>query len=408
MFLVKPRVVIQGWYGNGNLGDEIILECMLSQIRNQFPNATFVVVSDNPTAVRRDHGVASIRRGRGRIQRFRRVFALMRADLFILGGGGLLKQPGADELSVLTWAGPLDLAQEIGVPTMTYAIGISDGLSPRAMRALGRILNGTNEVLVRDEGSAYILRTAGVSKVRPTADPSLLLPELHQYAKSSLSNMHPRVSVFVNNWYPNKNASDQQKWERFQRSVAASLDFLIESRSASIKFVPMRIEDPGDDDRITAHDLQELMTHGETVEIAERVPSSQELLDLVAGSDLVIGMRLHSIITAAALGVPALALDYDSKVRRFSDAIGASDWVVGMDEPTPNAIESLEAKALAGGYPTDQVCAKVNELRALARENAMTAAELIREPSRKNRLVPRMARALFAVVKRLVGRSGDE
>jgi polysaccharide pyruvyl transferase CsaB len=405
---MKPKVVIQGWYGNGNLGDEIILECILSQIRGQFPDATFVVVSDNPVAVKRDHGVASIRRGRGRIQRFRRVFALMRADLFILGGGGLLKQPGADELSVLTWAGPLDLAQEIGVPTMTYAIGISDKLSPRAMRALGRILCGTNAVLVRDKVSADILETVGVSKARPTADPSLLLPELRRYEKSSRRNVKPMVSVFVNNWYPNKSVSDQQTWERFQRSVAASLDFLIETHSASVRFVPMRTEDPGDDDRIVAHQLRELMAHGETVEMAEQVPSSQELLDLVAESDLVVGMRLHSIITAAAMGVPAIAVDYDSKVRRFCDTIGASDWVVGINQTTSSAIESLESKALAGGYPGGQVGAKVNELRALARENARIAADLIREPSRNNHLVPRMARATFAVVRRLLGRSGDD
>jgi polysaccharide pyruvyl transferase CsaB len=401
---VKPRVMIQGWYGNGNLGDEIILECILANMRSTFPEASFVVVSDNPEATKRDHRVASIKRGGGRIQRLRRVLALMRADLFILGGGGLLKQPGADELSVLTWLGPLDLAQEIGVPTMTYAVGISDELSPKAIPVLREILSRTNAVLVRDQGSADILKTAGVPSARPTADPSLLLPEIRRSSKSSRPNVKPRVSVFVNNWYRGKSASDQLLWERFQGSLAASLDFLVEIHSASVRFVPMRTEDPGDDDRLIARRIRELMVYREFVEMVEQVPSSQELLGLVAESDLVVGMRLHSVIAAGAMVVPAVAVDYDSKVRRFSDAIGASDWVVSIEETASSDIESLAAKALAGGYPTDQVSARVAELKALARENGMIAADLLNEPHRKNHLASRLAKTTIAVLRRLLGR----
>jgi polysaccharide pyruvyl transferase CsaB len=399
-------VVIQGWYGNGNLGDEIVLECMLTQLRKELPGASFLVVSDNPEDTRRRHGVKSIRRGGGRFTRLRRLMALTRADLFVLGGGGLLKSYGSSELSVLTWLGALDLAHEMGVPTMAYAVGVSDGFTPRTETVIRDILSGTDAVLVRDEPSLQILKKMGVTGVRVTADPSVLLPQLHPEALVERGNpLRPAVSVFLNHWFVSRNeVPDRGQWDRFRRSLAESLDFLISNHSASVTFVPMQIASPGDDDRVVAQEVRQLMTQGDATELVEGEVTPEDLLRIVSGSNLVLAMRLHSLIMAAATGVPVISLAYHPKVTGFAGSIGIDGWVLEIGSCTSLSIENLALRGLSGDYPLSVVKRRVTGLQREAAEAAKIAAELVRRPKSANTLIVRTAKGCRAVFRRLLKR----
>ena len=405
---MNPKIVIMGWYGNRNLGDEIILECMLTQIRDLLPKARFVVISDDPEETRRRHGVESIPRSGGRIQRLRRLLTLTSADLFILGGGGILKPFGPEELSVLTWLGPLELAQEVGVPTMTYAVGISGGFSPRAEEAMRRVLGRTDAVLVRDKESSEFLDRLGVPGVRVTADPSLTLSESRpQDSRTQVVPRLTRVSVFINQWYVTRNETlDRQRWVAFEKALAECLDHLAETLSAFVKFIPMQVTEGEDDDRLVAREVYELMECKASAELIEKHVSSAEAVGLVSQSDLVFGMRLHSLVLAAVTGVPAIAIDYHSKVKNFAAAIGASDWIIEISGSAEETMETLARKALSGGYPADRVTAKVKELQKLALENARVAATLIQKRKGRIRLPSRIGNAFLAILRRSAGRRG--
>lgn len=63
-----------------------------------------------------------------------------------------------------------------------------------------------------------------------------------------------------------------------------------------------------------------------------------EQLAAIGSASLVVGMRLHALILAAAAGVPALALSYDPKVEAFAAQVGQP--VVG------EAGRAIDAEAL--------------------------------------------------------------
>ena len=401
----RPRIVIQGWYGNGNLGDEIILECILSELRGHLPGASFVVISDNPGDTKLRHDVKSIARSGGVMPRLRRLLTLAGADLFILGGGELLKRFGSSDLSIMTWLGPLELAHEMGVPTMTYAVGVSDLLSPRAEAVMKEILSKTDEVLVRDQQSLDVLKRVGVSKARLTADPALLFPELHPSYRGRANPDELKVSLFVNQWFVTRSVvPDSESWERFKKRIADCVDSLIETQRATVRFIPMQVTNIEEDDRAVAHEIVGLARNRDLIEVRDSEVSPEELLRLISESNTVIGMRLHSLILAAALGVPALAIEYQSKVRRFSYSIGANDWTVGVTDSSSDAIQNLCTKAASGGYPLAQVRERIPVLQDLARENARVAAALISQPRKGSNRVSRLARGLVEVARRLTGR----
>jgi exopolysaccharide biosynthesis predicted pyruvyltransferase EpsI len=66
-----------------------------------------------------------------------------------------------------------------------------------------------------------------------------------------------------------------------------------------------------------------------------------ELLPLIEACEVFVGQRLHSVVMAAACGVPAIALEYQPKARDFQTSIGREDWVLATSEVTPARLFSL-------------------------------------------------------------------
>jgi polysaccharide pyruvyl transferase WcaK-like protein len=117
-------------------------------------------------------------------------------------------------------------------------------------------------------------------------------------------------------------------------------------------------------------------------------------------------MRLHSLILAAIAGVPAVAIDYHSKVKNFAESIGTLDWLVEITDSSPQSVERLVNRALSGEYPVAEVRARVNELRESAKNNPRIAAMLLQERKVRRNTLLRTARGVSVTVKRVMWRKG--
>ena len=85
------KIGIYGFYGEGNLGDEAVLQALLQEIRN-FPKIKPTVFSSKPEEVVKVHQATSI--SLHSINFPGRIREIVSNRLFILGGGGLLKEYG--------------------------------------------------------------------------------------------------------------------------------------------------------------------------------------------------------------------------------------------------------------------------------------------------------------------------
>ena len=93
------RIVIAGYYGYGNTGDEAILIGMLRDLRAVDPNLDFVVVSGDPDQTQALHGVGSVLS----TDVVGIAEGVRQSDLVILGGGGLFQDYwSADPGNMLT------------------------------------------------------------------------------------------------------------------------------------------------------------------------------------------------------------------------------------------------------------------------------------------------------------------
>ena len=111
------RVGITGSYGGLNLGDEAILQSIITQLRKDLPKVEITVFSRDAEDTKRRHAFERSVPVR-KLSRAEVLPEVERLDLLILGGGGILYDADAR-----TYLREVSLAREKRIPVMAYAIG---------------------------------------------------------------------------------------------------------------------------------------------------------------------------------------------------------------------------------------------------------------------------------------------
>ncbi|HEY3378259.1 MAG TPA: polysaccharide pyruvyl transferase CsaB [Armatimonadota bacterium] len=320
------QVLLSGYYGFNNIGDEAVLGGILAGLRTELPNVRPVVLSADPEGTRQLHGVDAIpRMDRAVIQA-----ELRHTDLFISGGGSLL-QDVTSFRSPLYYLGVLWLAQRAGVPTMMLAQGVGPLRNPINRFLAKKVLNRLHTITVRDAASAAYLRALGVETppVEVTADPSFLLAPndsapLAQWWESHLPAKRPVIGVAIRHW------PGPRSEERYT-AIADALAALAEHSGAQLLFLPMQYT--------TDLPIAEEMAGWTPADsrVLDIPLTAPEMLAAIGRCDFIVAMRLHALIFAVQRHVPAFGISYDPKVLDFSLASRLPvplDW----DEVTPEGL----------------------------------------------------------------------
>jgi len=344
------KVVISGYYGFNNAGDEAILAALVAGLRREAARRgeelKITVLSASPAETAARHKVAAV----GRMNIWQIIRELSTADLFLSGGGGLLQDRTGQGLSVAYYLGLVFLARLLGKPAVLYAHGIGP-----VKRACNRLLvrlvaNRAAQVSVRDEASLAELVAMGVTRppVEVTADPAFLLSPAE---KAENKNKRPVFAVAVR-----PGAGE----EKYLPEIAAAADRLQAKYGAELVLLPMH---PACD--LPATRRLAGMLQAKAAVLSE-IPEPEKLLDRFAGFDLVISLRLHALIFAAICGVPMVGIGYDPKVDAFLRLL---ELDVAGDTLTVQAdyiCRQAEERLAAGQALREELLAKREMLRRQA------------------------------------------
>jgi polysaccharide pyruvyl transferase CsaB len=302
----RLRIGISGSYGGMNLGDEAILDGMLSQLRATVP-ADITVFSRNPSDTLGRHKIEHAIPVRS-LTRKEITPEVQQLDLLVLGGGGILYDRDAE-----VYLREVLLAHELGIPVILYAISAGPLTLQASRRAVAEALNAAASpvITVRDRLGYRLLEDVGVTQpIHLTADPALLLapeePPVDALIAEGVQLERHLVGFSVRE--PGPAAPDIDP-EDYYALLANSADFMVERYDADVVFVPMERTDVQHSHAVVAH-----MQNAERAEILRRRYSPRQILSLMGRFDFAVGMRLHFLIFAALRGIPFAALPYASKV----------------------------------------------------------------------------------------------
>jgi polysaccharide pyruvyl transferase CsaB len=359
------RLLLSGYYGFGNLGDEALLDVIVRRVRERFPGLDLEVLSATPRATTASLDVASVPRWQWRSVRE----AIARADVVLSGGGGLL-QNATSMRSLLYYVAILREAIRSKRKTMIFAQSVGP------LDALGRFLvrrscRGLSRATVRDERSRTLLHALiPHTPVERTADPAFLYDVGAEDVDLSLEGLGPEsgryavVSVRKNAGLREGNAA-----------IARAVDRLAEHGIRSA-FLPLG----GVSDAEVSTAIIRLCSSAPVL-----LPECglKKAAAILRSAYLVIGMRLHALIFAARYAVPFLAIPYDPKVSALCADLSyplEPLWTPGSPRPADAAIDALVDRLVA---QRDALSAHLGErveaLRALAERNFDVLGELLQE-----------------------------
>ena len=373
----RPRLLLSGYFGFGNLGDEAIFEAMITALRAECPEVHLSALTQD-TARARLFEVTPVPRKDLRAV----VGALRQSDLLISGGGGLV-QDSTGVGSVAYYLGVCELARLLGKPTMFYAQGFGPVRTPMGKWLTRKLANRLTLVTLRDESSAQEMREMGIARppIRVTADPALLLDPPNPgdmarlLAENALSTevgrfegpngrnfgVGPLVAVTVRPW-PTLNIE----------AMAAALESFAESHKARYLVMPFH---PEQDEEISAELCRRLEGRARLIG-SGWAPSP--ITGLLRCCDMLVGMRLHSLILAAAANMPMIGLCYDPKVERFARRAGAVPLL--LEEVSQDKLANALTTLLQGrNQARRMVSARVQEMIVAAKATARAAISLARK-----------------------------
>lgn len=309
------RVGISGSYGGFNLGDEAILQVIVSELRRSLP-VEITVFSRDARDTGQRHRVDRAVQSRDLSRREAQAI-VAELDLFILGGGGILYDADAD-----MYLREVLLAHETNTPVMVCAISAGPLVDPGLRARVRDALNKTAVITVRDRQARQLLEEIGVERdVVLTADPALLLePDpltLEEILQAEAIDPGARLIGFSVR-EPGPAAPDLEV-EHYHRLLANAADYLIDRLDAEVVFFPMERRTF---DVQHSHAVVGRMSHAQRATVLKRDYNPGQILSLLRHFQFAVGMRLHFLIFSALAQVPFVGLPYATKVAGFLEELG--------------------------------------------------------------------------------------
>lgn len=319
IYSVAYKILISGYYGYDNLGDEAILSALSTTLKNL--GHTVTALSAHPLKTRQTHQIAAGHRYWGLLP------ALLKHNVFISGGGGLL-QDKTSLRSLYYYLGTIKLAKLLGKKVIVYGQSIGP-LSSKARAMLTKILQDV-PIAVRDKASQDLLASLGLT-AQLTADAALLLAPVPQKSAS----VSKKVLLIARANYP----------KLTQELIKIGKDY--EKQSIPLATFAMH---PSEDYK-ELNTLKKALPNLEVLKI-ETVPQA---LEHIAKASYIVSVRLHGLILAARVRTPFKGLVYDPKVKAFLEEVGAHPFQesfighpIADNALNINALEQLEARAKWG------------------------------------------------------------
>lgn len=315
---MKKRVVLSGYFGFDNFGDEKVLSIIIETLKAQ--DAQITVFSRNPKKTGAMYGVHCINSFN--------LPAILKEILFcdvLVSGGGSLLQDATSIQSLFYYLGVIFWGLVFGKKVVLYSQGIGPIRSKSGWLLTKILLKKASLICVRDIESYNKLQKAGVES-NLCAD-ALWSKDFEEVEKKN------RVIIQLRSWH----GITKDKIQSMADVIAAQFPDL------EIKILPLQMSA---DLNICRKMQQELKLRGVEADLYLNL-SNDEIIRVISESKFVIAMRYHACLCAIKSGCRVLAIAYDIKVENIANQANIPLLPIDLlKRGFSNALENMKAYSL--------------------------------------------------------------
>ena len=310
------KVLVIGSYGAGNIGDEAMLSVILDKLKNK---ECFVLSGDIKDTKKRHPEAKDVAmhfpfglRSFFSFEWFKSFKLLKKADLVLLGGGGLFTDIYSFK-AILLWSWHIKLARFYNKRIILFANSVGPFRSKLAARITKKALKKCEKIIVRDDLSAEVVKK--LMGKGPIVGSDVVFLKEHKCGgtreKTAVINLRP--------------------WD---------VDFI------EVKTFVGDLLDDGYKVNFIAMEQMDKKLLGKFVRKGVKVtyPNDfHELLDLLCCAEMAIGMRLHFLIAAAMAGCKVGGLSYGLKVSGVLDELNLP--FISIEDFSYDNLKKLQCRA---------------------------------------------------------------
>lgn len=332
-------VVLSGYYGFDNFGDEMILDTIIKTLRKKRPGTEIAVLSRRPQTTIKRFDVDSYDRFGSLISNK----VLKNSSVFVNGGGTLFTDVTSTRSLLYYWHINRK-AQRLGLKTMLLANGVGPFRKKSNMKRAMKVFKNTDVITVRDENAYNFIHDRLPEKeIVHTADVTLVNrstggfnDDVSVMAEMGIPTDRDYFIVSLRNW--------RRGGEEFEKMIAVSCDAVCKKHNVTAVFLPMQYEK--DIDVITSVAMK---MRSRSIVISDKNLGLSNITDLISHSRFVFAMRLHALIFAAAYNRPSLGIAYDIKVSNFVNENKTGIYLMPDELSEERIIKELDAVAAKSG-----------------------------------------------------------
>jgi len=308
-------VVLSGYYGFDNSGDDALLKAVVDSLRAEKENIKILVLSKKPSQTMEEHNVFAINR-----HNFFQIFKYLKMCRVFIYGGGSLIQDITSTKSIVYYITLLKIAKKYGLKLMIYGNGIGPIIKKKNIERVQKSLVLCDYISLREPESLNELNRLGINvkKTALSVDPAFVIEPKEASHVLEYENIRADKNYFCVNlrsWRYNE--------PNFTDKIAKLIKMQIEKN-----FIPIYIAMHPSDYNI----LKEVITKVNSRHILlSKVYDIGTLMSIIKESKFIVAMRLHSLIYAISVGVPAIGLAYDPKVSFFLEYAHQKTYVSTKD-----------------------------------------------------------------------------
>lgn len=286
-------ILICGYYGYGNMGDETLLSVIIRELRRLNPSIRLCALSGDPQKTKALHRVDAI----ARFDPEQIAKAMDRSTTLLFGGGNLLQDKTSTH-SLLYYTHILRMAKKRGLGIFIYANGIGPLRGEENRKRTVGALMLADSISLRDPHSYSFVRDIRMKKpLRLTFDPAILTEKADfPIPKGDYFAVVPKRSS-----------------PAFLQAVSDTIRLL--SRKTELTPILVSLYDRQDMasvKRIAAQTNAQIYSP----------KNAGECVTLFSSAKLVISSRLHALIYATAAVCPMMGYSDDKKLFSYLDHIG--------------------------------------------------------------------------------------